>query len=82
MANVTDIEKWVKLEGQGHKVKIFGTNKNSKDMANVKVFADRRTGQKLYVPNLLIRDQHKNFRSVCPTSNVPEVLKYILLYSL
>jgi hypothetical protein len=37
--------------------------KHSKDMANVKVFADRqtdrRTGQKLYAPDLSIRG-HKN----------------------
>jgi hypothetical protein len=37
---------------------------HSKDMANVKVFADRQTtrqtGQKLYAPNLSIRG-HKNF---------------------
>jgi hypothetical protein len=28
---------------------------HSKDMANVKVFADRRTGQKLYAPDLSMR---------------------------
>jgi hypothetical protein len=28
----------VKPQGQGKEVKTFGTNKNSKDMANVKVF--------------------------------------------
>jgi hypothetical protein len=37
---------------------------HSKDMANVKVFADRqtdrRTGQKLYAPDLSIRG-HKKF---------------------
>jgi hypothetical protein len=27
MANVKVFEKWVKLQGQGHKVKTFGTNK-------------------------------------------------------
>jgi hypothetical protein len=32
---------------------------HSKDMANVKIFADRQTGQKLYAPNLSIRG-HKN----------------------
>jgi hypothetical protein len=36
---------------------------HSKDMANVKVFADRqtnrRTGQKLYAPNLSIRGHKK-----------------------
>jgi hypothetical protein len=32
---------------------------HSKDMANVKVFADRRTGQKLYASDLSIRG-HKN----------------------
>jgi hypothetical protein len=32
---------------------------HSKDMANVKVSADRRTGQKLYAPDLSIRG-HKN----------------------
>jgi hypothetical protein len=26
MANVKVFEKWVKLQGQGHKVKTFGTN--------------------------------------------------------
>jgi hypothetical protein len=26
MANVKVFEKWVKLQGQGHKVKIFGTD--------------------------------------------------------
>jgi hypothetical protein len=26
MANVKVFEKWVKLQDQGHKVKIFGTN--------------------------------------------------------
>jgi hypothetical protein len=26
-ANVTVFEKWVKLQGQGHKVKNFGTNR-------------------------------------------------------
>jgi hypothetical protein len=26
MANVKVFEKWVKLQGQGHKVKNFGTN--------------------------------------------------------
>jgi hypothetical protein len=29
-------------------------------MANVKVFADKQTIQKLYAPDLLIRRQHKN----------------------
>jgi putative transposon-encoded protein len=54
MANVKVFEKWVKLQGQGHKVKNFGTKDlvirnthmkyeshitcHSKDMANVKVF--------------------------------------------
>jgi hypothetical protein len=32
---------------------------HSKDMANVKVFADRQTGQKLYAPDLLIRGHKK-----------------------
>jgi hypothetical protein len=32
---------------------------HSKDMANVKVFADGWTGQKLYAPNLSIWE-HKN----------------------
>jgi hypothetical protein len=27
MANVKGFEKWVKLQGQGHKVKKFGTNR-------------------------------------------------------
>jgi hypothetical protein len=27
MANVKGFEKWVKLQGQGHKVKYFGTNR-------------------------------------------------------
>jgi hypothetical protein len=27
MANVEVFEKWVKLQGQGHKVKNFGTNR-------------------------------------------------------
>jgi hypothetical protein len=27
MANVKGFEKWVKLQGQGHKVKNFGTNR-------------------------------------------------------
>jgi hypothetical protein len=27
MANVKVFEKWVKLQGQGHKVKNFGTNR-------------------------------------------------------
>jgi hypothetical protein len=27
MANVKVFEKWVKLQGQGHKVKKFGTNR-------------------------------------------------------
>jgi hypothetical protein len=27
MANVKVFEKWVKLKGQGHKVKKFGTNR-------------------------------------------------------
>jgi hypothetical protein len=27
MANVKVTEKWVKLQGQGHKVKNFGTNR-------------------------------------------------------
>jgi hypothetical protein len=40
---------------------------HSKDMANVKVFADkqtdRRTGQKLYVPDLSIQG-HKNQGSI------------------
>jgi hypothetical protein len=27
MANVKVFDKWVKLQGQGHMVKIFGTNK-------------------------------------------------------
>jgi hypothetical protein len=27
MANVKVFEKWVKLQGQGHKVKTFGTNR-------------------------------------------------------
>jgi hypothetical protein len=27
MANVKVFEKWIKLQGQGHKVKNFGTNK-------------------------------------------------------
>jgi hypothetical protein len=27
MANVKAFEKWVKLQGQGHKVKNYGTNK-------------------------------------------------------
>jgi hypothetical protein len=26
-ANVTVLEKWVKLQGQGHKVKTIGTNR-------------------------------------------------------
>jgi hypothetical protein len=51
MVNVKVFEKWVKIQGQGHKVKHFGTNRkvlymkyespitcHSKDMANVKVF--------------------------------------------
>jgi hypothetical protein len=32
---------------------------HSKDMANVKVFADRQTGQKLFAPNLSIRGHKK-----------------------
>jgi hypothetical protein len=32
---------------------------HSKDMANVKVYADRRTGQKLYAPDLSIRGHIK-----------------------
>jgi hypothetical protein len=27
MPNVKVFEKWVKLQGQGHKIKTFGTNK-------------------------------------------------------
>jgi hypothetical protein len=27
MANVKVFEKWVKIQGQGHKVKTFGTNR-------------------------------------------------------
>jgi hypothetical protein len=33
---------------------------HSKDMANAKVFADRQTGQKLYVPDLSIRGYKKD----------------------
>jgi hypothetical protein len=32
---------------------------HSKDMANVEVFADRQTGQKLYAPHLLIQGHKK-----------------------
>jgi hypothetical protein len=78
MANVKVFEKWVKLQGQGHRfwyqlkgLVIRNTHVkyespityHSKDMANVKVFADRqtnrRTGQKLYAPDLSIQG-HKN----------------------
>jgi hypothetical protein len=34
---------------------------HSKDMANVKVFADKQTGQKLYAPDLSIRGHKKNY---------------------
>jgi hypothetical protein len=33
---------------------------HSKDMANVKVFADRQTDQKLYAPDLSIRGHKKH----------------------
>jgi hypothetical protein len=36
---------------------------HSKDMTNVKVFADRRTGQKLYAPNLSIRGHKKVWKT-------------------
>jgi hypothetical protein len=47
------------------------TTCHSKDMANVKVFADRQTdgpvGQKLYAPKLSIRGHKKGRKLICQT---------------
>jgi hypothetical protein len=39
MANVKVFEKWVKLQGQGHKVKNFGTVTNGKVIKNMKALS-------------------------------------------
>ena len=70
MVNVKVFEKWVKLQGQGHKVKKKGLvirnthvkyespiTYHSKDMANVKVFADRQTDKQTDRP-----------KTICPRS--------------
>jgi hypothetical protein len=74
MANVKVFEKWVKPQGQGHMVKNFGTIRKilSKALSlaiqtiwpmlkflQTDKQTDRRTGQKLYAPDLSIR-WHKN----------------------
>jgi hypothetical protein len=74
MANVKVFEKWVKLQGEGHKVKKKGLvirnthmkyespiTYHGKDMANVKVFADRQTNRRM-------DKQTDRPKTICPRS--------------
>jgi hypothetical protein len=48
---------------------------HSKDMAMLKFFADRRTDQKLYAPDLSIRGHNKRKRKTTTTKEINQLLK-------